>query len=83
MAKKPYLESNGFAGKVTSWFQSCLEPGPCLEQPVPPKSVFLQESPQQLKVGKGGLRNMRKKGWATWESSQNPSPSGETPGATG
>lgn len=65
MAKKPYLESNGFAGKVTSWFQSCLEPGPCLEQPVPPKSIFLQESPQQLKVGKGGLRNMRKKGWAT------------------
>lgn len=65
MAKKPYLGSNGFVGKVTSWFQSCLEPGPCIEQPVLPKSIFLQESPQQWKVEKGGLGNMRKKGWAT------------------
>ena len=64
MAKKPYVESNGFAGKVTSWFHSCLEPGSWLEQPVPPKSIFLQESPQQLKVEKGGLGNMKKKGWA-------------------
>ena len=65
MAKKPYLGSNGFSGKVTSWFQSCLDPGPCMEQPMPPKSIFLQESPQQLNVEKGGLRNMREKGWAT------------------
>lgn len=81
MAKKPYLGSNGFSGKVTSWFQSCLEPGPCMEQPMPPKSIFLQESPQQLNVEKGGLRNIRKAG-PLWESSKNPSPPGETPGAT-
>lgn len=73
MAKQPYLGSNGFVGKVTSWFQSCLEPGPCVEHPVLPKSIFLQESPQQLKVEKGGLGNM-KKGWATLRVFPKPHP---------